>query len=116
TTIQTRREGQRFAFATTTGFVNWKTQDLTDLDYSPAPLIRRDNSEKDFQFTQGVRFASASGAPAHLANGVTMKWQTGLFFFTQNYDQDAVNQFAPFVLSPEGNFRETQKRRAPRWV
>ena len=108
TTIQTRREGQRFAFATTTGFVNWKTQDLTDLDYSPAPLIRRDNSEKDFQFTQEVRFASASGAPAHLANGVTMKWQTGLFFFTQNYDQDAVNQFAPFVLSPQVNFPVNQ--------
>ena len=63
TTIQTRREGQRFAFSTTTGFVNWKTQDVTDLDYSPAPLITRDNSEKDFQFTQEVRFASASRRP-----------------------------------------------------
>jgi iron complex outermembrane receptor protein len=29
-----------------------------------------------------------------------MRWQAGLFVFTQNYDQDAVNNFSPFVLSP----------------
>jgi iron complex outermembrane receptor protein len=108
TTIQTRREGQRFAFSTITGFVNWKTQDVTDLDYSPAPLITRDNTERDFHFTQEVRFASASGAPARLADVVTMRWQTGIFFFTQSYEQDAINTFAPFVLSPQLNFPISQ--------
>ena len=30
-----RYEGSRFAFSTTTGLVRWKTQDVTDLDYTP---------------------------------------------------------------------------------
>ena len=29
-----------------------------------------------------------------------LRWQAGVFLFTQNYEQDAVNTFAPFVLSP----------------
>ena len=29
-----------------------------------------------------------------------MRWQTGVLFFTQDYDQLAVNSIAPFVLSP----------------
>jgi iron complex outermembrane receptor protein len=103
-TIQTRYEGSRFAFGTTTGLVHWKTQDVTDLDYTPRPLIRRDNTEKDLQFTQEFRFASAAGAPARVSDNVSLRWQTGVFFFTQNYDQDAVNEFAPFLLSPQLSF------------
>jgi iron complex outermembrane receptor protein len=107
TTLQNRFEGSRLSFSTTTGFVRWKTQDVTDLDYTPFPLITRDNSEKDFQFTQEVRFASAAGAPAQLG-GVRLRWQSGIFLFTQNYDQDAVNNFAPFLLSPQLGFPVNQ--------
>jgi outer membrane receptor protein involved in Fe transport len=32
---------------------------------------------------------------------VRLRWQTGVFFFSQNYDQDAINNFAPFLLSPQ---------------
>jgi len=35
---------------------------------------------------------------------VTLKWQAGVFAFTQNYQQDAVNNFSPFVLSQFLNF------------
>jgi iron complex outermembrane receptor protein len=97
TTVLTRREGRRFAFSTTTGFVRWKTQDLTDLDYTPAPLITRDNTEKDFQFTQEVRLASAAAAPIRLSNRAALKWQTGVFLFTQQYEQDAINTFSPLL-------------------
>ena len=38
-------------------------------------------------------------APIVLSDRVTMKWQAGVFLFTQNYEQDAVNNFSPFVLS-----------------
>jgi iron complex outermembrane receptor protein len=62
TSVLTRREGSRFAFSTTTGIVRWKTQDVTDLDYTPLPLIRRDNTEETVQFTQEVRLASAPAA------------------------------------------------------
>jgi iron complex outermembrane receptor protein len=100
TTILNRREGGSLAFTTTTGFLSWKTEDATDLDYTPLPLLRRNNAEEAFQFTQEVRVASAANAPMRLSDSVALRWQAGVFFFTQNYDQDAVNTFAPFVLSP----------------
>jgi iron complex outermembrane receptor protein len=99
TTFLARHAGKKMTFSSTTGFVHWKTQDATDLDYTAAPLLTRVNDEKDLQFTQEVRFASAPAAPVSLGKG-SVKWQAGLFLFTQNYDQDAVNTFAPFVISP----------------
>ena len=98
TTFLTQYAGQRFTVATTTGFVHWKTADLTDLDYTPLPLLTRSNDEKDFQWTQEVRFASTAAHPVKLGDRASLKWQSGIFLFTQNYDQDAVNTFAPFVL------------------
>jgi iron complex outermembrane recepter protein len=99
TTILTRYEGSRLALTTTTGIVDWKTQDLTDLDYTPLSLIRRDNTEEALQFTQEVRLASAAAAPLRLG-GAALKWQAGVFFFTQGYEQDALNIYSPFLLSP----------------
>ena len=98
-TVLARHTGQKYVFSTTTGFVRWKTDDLTDLDYTPLPLLTRSNAEKDFQFTEEVRFASAPAGAVKLSNGASLKWQTGVFLFTQNYNQDAVNNFSPFVLS-----------------
>ena len=99
-TVLTRRVGSRVALSTTTGFLRWKTQDDTDLDATPLPLLRRDNTEESFQFTQEVRVASARGAPASAPGRLPLRWQTGVFLFTQNYEQDAVNALAPFLLSP----------------
>ncbi len=98
-TVLARHTGQKYTFSTTTGFVRWKTDDLTDLDYTPLPLITRSNAEKDFQFTEEVRFASAPAGAVKLSDGASLRWQTGLFLFTQNYNQDAVNNFSGFVLS-----------------
>jgi iron complex outermembrane recepter protein len=100
TTIATRHEGRRVAFSTTTGLVKWNTEDETDLDYTPFPAATRGNVEEDVQFTQEVRLASAAAAPIALSANTSLKWQTGVFFFTQDYEQDAVNRLAPFVLSP----------------
>ena len=108
TTVLTRRAGGRVNFSTTTGFVRWKTMDATDLDYTPQPLLRRDNSEESVQFTQEVRVASAANAPVRLSDRVPLRWQTGLFLFTQNYEQDAVNTLAPFLLSPFVGFPVSQ--------
>ena len=92
--------GSRVDVSSTTGLVRWKTRDQTDLDYGPLPLIVRDNSEKDVQFTQEVRLASAAASPVRLSSNVTLRWQAGVSLFTQNYEQDAVNSFSPFLLSP----------------
>jgi len=100
TTILTSREGSRVSLSTATGFVRWTTEDRTDLDYSPLPLLRRTNDEESFQFTQEVRIASAAASPVSLGSGADLRWQAGVFVFSQNYDQRAINAFAPFVLSP----------------
>ena len=100
TTVLLRRAAGPITFSSATGFVDWRTQDVTDLDYTPAPLITRDNTENAFQFTQEVRFASADSSPLLLSDGARLRWQSGVFLFTQDYDQDAINQFAPFVFGP----------------
>jgi iron complex outermembrane receptor protein len=98
TTIQTTRKGSLFNISTTTGFVRWTTEDSTDLDYSPFPLVTRLNNEEDFQFTQEVRLAST--APVKLNDRTILKWQSGAFLFTQNYQQDAANTVAPGLIDP----------------
>jgi iron complex outermembrane receptor protein len=100
TTVATRRRGSRVTFSTTTGLVRWDTRDVTDLDYTPVQLARRDNREKDLQFTHETRLASAPTEPVRLSGTTTMHWQTGFFAFTQAYEQDAVNSYAPFLISP----------------
>jgi iron complex outermembrane receptor protein len=107
-TLLNRYEGAQFSLSTTTGVVRWKTQDVTDLDYTSGPFITRDNREKDLQFTQEVRIASSETSPLRLGNAIQLKWQTGVFFFTQNYDQDAVNNYSPGLLSPMVLFPVTQ--------
>jgi iron complex outermembrane receptor protein len=98
-TVQVEYSGSKIDFANTAGFLHWDTQDLTDLDYTSLSLVTRSNDEKDFQFTEEARFSSAKGAPIVLSPTLTMKWQAGVFVFTQNYEQDAVNNYSPFVLS-----------------
>jgi iron complex outermembrane recepter protein len=108
TTLLARREGARIAFSSTTGIVRWQTDDQTDLDYTPMPLLTRGNVEESIQFTQEVRVASAAAAPLRLGANAALRWQAGAFVFTQNYEQDAVNRFSPFVLSPFVTFPVSQ--------
>jgi iron complex outermembrane receptor protein len=99
-TFVLRRSGGTIDMTATTGIVSWTSADETDLDYSPLPLITRFNDERDVQFTQEIRFASAKNAPIAVADDVTFAWQAGGTVFTQNYEQDAVNSYAPFLVSP----------------
>lgn len=102
-TVLLSYRGSAVEITSTTGIVRWTTDDETDLDYSPLPLITRSNAEKDLQFTQEVRFASPAGGSAR-----PLSWQAGASVFTQNYEQDAVNNYAPFLLSPFLGFAVTQ--------
>jgi iron complex outermembrane recepter protein len=106
TTILTEHKGGRFNFSTTTGFVRWTSEDSTDLDYSPVPIVTRLNAEDDFQFTQEVRVASATATK--LNDSASLRWQAGGILFTQNYHQDAANTFAPFVLGQFVEFPVTR--------
>ncbi|MGE3492519.1 MAG: TonB-dependent receptor [Vicinamibacterales bacterium] len=108
TTVNLRANGELVSIESTTGFVKWNTEDETDLDYTPLPLATRSNSEEDFQFTQEVRLASPENAPLQLSDTVTLKWQGGVEYFKQNYDQVAVNSLGAFVLSPQIPFPVAQ--------
>lgn len=97
TLILSRRRSS-VEITSTTGAIAWKTLDVTDLDYSIAPLLERTNAEKGFQFTQELRFASAKAARD------LFSWQAGIFYFAQEYEQDAFNFFAnpAFLRYPVG--------------
>jgi iron complex outermembrane recepter protein len=99
TTVLARRASGPLVFSSTTGLLNWRTQDVTDLDYNPVPRLTRDNTEKAFQFTQEVRLASAENVPVKLTDTTRLRWQSGLFLFTQSYEQDAVNAYAPGIAA-----------------
>jgi iron complex outermembrane receptor protein len=107
-TVLIRRTGRAIDVSSTTGLVWWRTLDQTDLDYTPLSLLTRENDERSVQFTQEVRVASAGDAAVPLASGVSLQWQGGVFVFTQDYEQDAVNDFSPFVLSPFVDFAVSQ--------
>ncbi|OFW36010.1 MAG: hypothetical protein A3F70_18380 [Acidobacteria bacterium RIFCSPLOWO2_12_FULL_67_14] len=107
-TLLARRVGSRVSVSTITGLVNWETVDETDLDYTPVPIARRSNAEKAFQFTQEIRLASTPGAAWQAAPDLPVRWQAGVFLFTQDYEQDAVNTYSPFVLSPFVSFPVAQ--------
>lgn len=107
-TLIVKREGAKVSLSTTTGVVRWDAKDETDLDYSPLPLLTRRNDEDATQFTQEVRVASAPNASLALSGSTRLRWQSGVFFFTQAYSQDAVNTLAPFVLSPQVPFSVQQ--------
>lgn len=107
-TLLARYEGNRVSVTSTTGYLRWETQDKTDLDYTPLSLITRDNTEEARQFSQEVRVASGANAPIRLSDSTTMAWQVGGVMFTQNYEQDAINLFSPFLLSPFLGFPVSQ--------
>jgi iron complex outermembrane receptor protein len=107
-TIQVMHTGTKVDFSTTAGFLKWKTQDLTDLDYTAQPLVTRSNKEDAFQFTEEVHVGSSKTAAVALSDRLTLKWQAGAFVFTQDYEQNAVNNYSPFVLSPFVNVPVSQ--------
>jgi iron complex outermembrane receptor protein len=98
-TLQVRHTGTKVDVSTTTGYLKWKTEDLTDLDYTALPLVTRNNKEDASQFTEEFRVASSRTAAVPLSDRATLRWQAGVFVFTQSYAQDAVNNYSPFVLS-----------------
>ena len=105
-TLLVNHYGQAVDFAMITGLVSWETDDLTALSYvpTPAPIGSRHDSQQDLQFTEELRFASAKDAPLVLSPELTLKWQAGVSMFTQNYEQDAVNNYNPGVLYQPGSF------------
>ena len=100
-TFNLRGTGENFAIEATTGFITWDTEDATDLDYTPLPLATRTNDEHDRQFTQEVRIASPENAPLAITDQMLLKWQAGVEYFNQAYEQLAINTLGAGVFSPQ---------------
>lgn len=113
-TLLVAHKGDVLDFAMITGLVNWNTDDLTDLDYTSDPALysTRRNNEKELQFTEELRLASAKDAPVSLGENFKMKWQTGFFLFTQDYSQDAFNNLSSEFAGLGPGFRLTQQQNA----
>jgi len=105
-TLVLSHSGQTVDFSMITGLVWWKTDDHTALSYvpTPAPIGTRNDSQRNLQFTEELRFASAKDAPLVLSRDFKLKWQAGVSMFTQNYEQDAVNHYNFGVLYQPGSF------------
>lgn len=102
-TVNLKGTGQTFALESTTGFVKWKADDKTDLDFSSMPLATRLSIEEDRQFTQEFRLSSPENAPFPIGS-MMLTWHAGLAYFNQGHDLDTVNSFSAFVLSPQISF------------
>src|ERR1051325_1731101 len=94
-TLVVSHSGPALDFTMNSGLVWWQTHDVTDLDYTPLPASTRENREKDLQFTEEFRLASAEDAPLSLSDSFKLKWQAGVSVFTQNYEQEAFNDVNP---------------------
>lgn len=100
-TLQVTYHADSFDFMSTTGFVWWQTEDLTDLDYSlfpagsgldalPGSYLTRLNNEEQTTLTQEFRFSNKKGEPVILSEAATLEWQAGLFLFYQDYSQSTI--------------------------
>ena len=105
TAILSRYDAGQFSITNAFGYLSWKTFDTTDLDYTFLPLATRDNLEDAGQITNEVRIFS--NQPTKIG-GIDIRWQAGMLYFNQEYDQNAGRTTAPFVLDPSIDFSVTQ--------
>lgn len=100
-TLAVERQGDTVHLTLISGWVDWQTHEMTDLDYSPLPAVVR-NAELDaMQFSQEVRLASPADTPVELSDTWKLKWQGGVFVWTQNVREDSENRYGPSVLDPQ---------------
>lgn len=90
---------QHATFTSITGFTDWRSQDITGLDYSAADLIHRANREHENDVTQEFRAASPKDAPIELTDYARVAWVLGVFGFTQDYNQHAGNAYQPNAVT-----------------
>ena len=76
-----QRHGDDADFTSITAFQWWQTRDSTDLDYSPADLMRSFGEETSHAWIQELRLASPVDAPVPVSDRVALHWLAGVFAF-----------------------------------
>ena len=80
-------------FTSITAYKGWESRDVTDLDAGPLDAIRRDNRERQTEFTQEFRLASPKDAPLTICDHIAFSWIAGAFVFNTDYRQHAMNDY-----------------------
>lgn len=96
------RRGEWADFSSITAFQWWESHDVTDLDATPADLIRRDNKENQQAFIEELRLASPDRAPLRLGDEATLRWLVGSLAFHSSYSQRAFNEYRPLSVAMLG--------------
>src|SRR5262249_19749880 len=66
-------------FTSVSGFGYVRSQDISGIDYTPFDLIRRQNRERESDFTQELRAASPKDHPIVISDAAKVSWITGIF-------------------------------------
>ncbi len=89
------RKGELADLTSITAFQWWRSHDKTDLDMTPADLIRRDNEESQAAYIEELRLASPENKPLALSDHADLRWLLGTFIFHSAYSQRAHNDYRP---------------------
>lgn len=90
-----RRHGEKTDFVSITAWQWWQTRDRTDLDYTPADLVRKDASEDARAWIQEWRLSSPVEDPVVLGDRLTMNWLAGIFAFHQESTRRDLTDYRP---------------------
>lgn len=93
--LTVHRRGDAAEFTSITAFQWWETRGRTDLDYTPADLMRKDEREHDHAWIEELHMASPADAPLRLSDRIGMHWLTGAFAFYRNYSQHSATEYRP---------------------
>jgi iron complex outermembrane receptor protein len=96
------RRGAEVDLTSITAFQWWRSHDQTDLDATPADLIRRDNAENQEAWIEDLRLTSAEASPVQLGERVTLRWLLGTMAYHSAYQQRAFNDYRPGAVAMLG--------------
>jgi iron complex outermembrane recepter protein len=88
-------EGESVLIRSISGGIWSEIEDNTDLDYSAWPLLISRDEEDQLQVSQEIQFASRKDRTLKLTDGITMGWQAGVFFFSQEFEKNRVMDLLP---------------------
>jgi len=95
-------KGDTFDFISVTAFQWWQSEDKTDLDTTPADIIRRDSRENQQAWIEELRLSSPDAAPVKLGDSSTLRWLLGTLAFNSRYSQRAYNDYRAGAVSMLG--------------
>lgn len=96
------RKGELADLVSITAFQWWQSHDKTDLDASPADLIRRDNKEGQESYIEELRLMSPENTTLTLGNNAALRWMLGTMAFHSSYSQRSYNDYRPGAVSMLG--------------